>query len=92
MGLLAHFTFELRVFGGKPHLTQAIAKLKTICREHLPERHEIEVGDLFGGPLRALGDRVLPTSVLVKDFPRLTRKIVPAQAAAAGFGFIRLIR
>lgn len=43
---------------------------------HLPDRHEIEVVDVFQYPGRALADGVMLTPMLVKLLPAPERKII----------------
>ena len=71
----AHFKFRLYVAGDGPNSTQAVANLHALCREHLPERHEIEVVDVLREQKRALADGVMLTPLLVKLSPAPTRKI-----------------
>ena len=70
--------FRLRLYtaGGTQNSAQAIANLTALCREHLPDRHEIEVVDVFRDPKRALADGIYMTPTLVKFAPRPTRRIV----------------
>ena len=70
------FKFRLYVAGDAPHSTQAIANLRALCRELLPERYEIEVVDVLREQQRALADGVLLTPMLVKLSPAPIRKIV----------------
>jgi len=69
------FKFRLYVAGDGPHSTQARANLTALCRELLPERHEIEVVDVLRDPQRALTDGVMLTPLLVKLSPAPIRKI-----------------
>ncbi len=71
-----HFTFRLYVAGDAPNSTQAIANLRALCREHLPERYQIEIVDVLHDPKRALADGVFLTPMLVKTSPGPIRKIV----------------
>lgn len=71
----AHFKFRLYVAGDGPNSSQAMANLDAICREHLAERHEIEVVDVLREPQRALTDFVMLTPLLVKLSPVPVRKI-----------------
>ena len=70
------FKFRLYVAGDAQNSAQAIANLTTLCREHLPDRHEIEVVDVFEEPKRALADGILMTPTLVKLGPMPVRRIV----------------
>jgi circadian clock protein KaiB len=72
----AHFKFRLYVAGDGPNSSQAISNLNAICREHLPERHEIEIIDVFRESHRALADGVVLTPMLVKVWPAPIRKII----------------
>lgn len=68
--------FRLYVAGTAPHSQRAAANLRAFCAAHLGDRHEIEVIDLFGDPLRALTDKVLLTPTLVVNNAGSTRRIV----------------
>jgi circadian clock protein KaiB len=72
----AYFKFRLYVAGDGPNSKQAVANLKTLCGEHLAERHEIEIIDVFRDPQRALTDGVVLTPMLVKVLPSPVRKII----------------
>lgn len=71
----AHFKFRLYIAGEGPNSAQAMSNLDALCREHLPERHEIEVVDVLCEPKRALDDGVMLTPQLVKLSPAPIRKI-----------------
>jgi circadian clock protein KaiB len=72
----AHFKFRLYIAGDASNSVQAIANLAALCREHLPERHEIEVVDVLLDPERALADGILLTPMLVKCSPGPVRMVV----------------
>ncbi len=54
----------------------AVANLHALCREHLPERHEIEIVDVLREPKRALAEGVLLTPMLVRVSPDPIRKLI----------------
>ena len=68
--------FRLYVAGDAQNSAQAIANLAAICRAHLPDRHEIELVDVFFEPKRALADGILMTPTLLKLTPAPVRRIV----------------
>ncbi len=70
--------WELRLYvaGDASNSALAQANLATLCRTHLPQRHEIEVVDVFREPKRALADSVFMTPTLVKLGPAPQRRIV----------------
>jgi circadian clock protein KaiB len=72
----AMFKFRLYVAGDADNATQAVANLGALCRDHLANRHHIEVIDVFLEPQRALADGVFMTPTLVKLSPSPTRRIV----------------
>jgi circadian clock protein KaiB len=70
------FKFRLYIAGGAQNSAQALANLNALCRAHLPDRHEIEVVDVFREPKRALADGILMTPTLVRLAPSPIQKIV----------------
>ena len=76
MNRQARFVFRLYVSGDGPNSTQAIANLQALCRELLPNRHEIDIINVLREPKRALDDDILLTPTLVKLSPAPARKII----------------
>ena len=72
----ARFTFRLYIAGDGPNSIQAVANLRALCLELLPNRYEIEVVDVIREPQRALDDGVLLTPTLVKLLPAPVRRVV----------------
>lgn len=72
----AMFKFRMYVAGDALNSALALANLGVLCRERLPDQHEIEVVDVFREPERALADTVFMTPTLVKLAPLPVRKIV----------------
>lgn len=70
------FKFRLYIAGDTQNSREAIAALNAICDEHLQDRHEIEVDDVFREPRRALSDGILTTPTLVKLAPAPVRRVV----------------
>lgn len=70
------FKFRLYVAGEAQNSSAAIANLNFLCRNHLADRHEIEIIDVFREPQRALKDGVFMTPTLVKIRPAPTKKVI----------------
>jgi circadian clock protein KaiB len=70
------YRFRLYVAGDAQNSAQAIANLDALCREHLPDRHTIEIVDVFRQPERALAESIFMTPTLVKLAPHPVRTIV----------------
>ena len=76
MSRRATYRFRLYVAGEAENSARALANLKAICNVALPDRHTIEIVDVFRDPERALADRVFMTPTLVKLEPTPVRTIV----------------
>ena len=76
MSRRARFKFRLYVAGDAQNSAQALTNLNAICHTYLPDRHDIEVVDVFREPKRALTDGILMTPTLVKLGPAPVRRIV----------------
>jgi len=70
------FRFRLYVAGETLNSEQAVANLRAICERRLPERHQIELVDVFKEPDRAMEDRIFMTPTLVKLEPGPVKRIV----------------
>jgi circadian clock protein KaiB len=70
------FRFRLFVAGDAPNSVLAVANLAAFCREHLPDRFEIEIIDVFREPKRALAEGIFMTPTLVALTPPPVRRIV----------------
>jgi circadian clock protein KaiB len=70
------FKFRLYVADDVQNSARAIANLDAFCHTYLPDRHQIEVVDVFKYPQRALADGILMTPTLVRVSPAPVRRIV----------------
>jgi circadian clock protein KaiB len=76
MNRRAIFKFRLYVADSAQNSAQAVVNLTALCRAHLPDRHEIEVVDVFREPKRALADGIFMTPTLIKFAPSPVRRVV----------------
>jgi len=76
MSRRAMYRFRLYVAGDAPNSALAMVNLAKFCREHLVDRHEIEIIDVFREPKRALAESIFMTPTLVKLGPAPQRRIV----------------
>ncbi len=76
MSRRAIYKFRLFVAGDGPNSAQARLNLVALCREYLPDRHEIDIVNVMKEPNRALADRIFMTPTLVKLSPLPVRTIV----------------
>ena len=59
-----------------PTVKSLQTNLRTLCRLHLADRHEIEIVDVFKEPKRVLTNAVFITPTLVKLAPLPVRTII----------------
>ena len=76
MSQRSSFKFCLYIASPAHNSSEAIANLTALCRAHLPDRHDIEIVDVFREPERALTDGIFMTPTLVKLAPLPARRIV----------------
>lgn len=70
------FKFQLYVAGEAANSALAIANLNAFCLTNLPDRHEIEVVDVFREPKRALTEGIFMTPTVVVITPPPKQRIV----------------
>lgn len=70
------FSFRLYVAGDAPNSAQAAFNLGALCREHLADRHEIEIVDVFRDPGRALAEGIFMTPTLLKLAPAPAPRLI----------------
>ncbi|HEX8964418.1 MAG TPA: circadian clock KaiB family protein [Rhodocyclaceae bacterium] len=55
---------------------QALAQLRALCDEQLPDRYELEVVDVLTSPAEAKAHRILATPTVEKLLPHPMRRII----------------
>ena len=70
------WNLRLYVAGQTPKSVTALANLKKICEQHLPEKYHIEVIDLARNPQLARTDQILAIPTLVRNLPTPIKKII----------------
>lgn len=76
MSRAAQIRFRLYIAGDTQNSVQAIANLTALCQTHLPDRHRIEIVDVFEEPQRALADGIFMTPMLVRLSPGPVQRVV----------------
>jgi circadian clock protein KaiB len=67
---------RLYVASGAQNSLQAISNLSALCGEHLHDRYDLEIVDVFLQPERALSDGIFMTPTLIKLAPKPATRIV----------------
>jgi circadian clock protein KaiB len=70
------YVLRLYVSGMTPRSLQAISSLTAMCDEHLKDRYELEVIDIYKHPELAIQDQIFATPTLIKSLPLPLRSLV----------------
>ena len=70
------FLFRLFISGNAPQSVRAILNLKRICEEHLPDRYELEIIDIYKNPLLAKAAQIIAAPTLIKIRPRPSHRLI----------------
>ena len=70
------YILRLYVAGTTSQSNKAITNLKRICEEHLADRYDLEVIDIYRKPALLEGEQVIATPTLIKKLPLPMRKFI----------------
>ena len=70
------YVLRLYVAGMTTKSKQAIQSIKQICEEHLKDRYDLEVIDVFRQPVLAKGEQIIATPTLLKKLPVPLRRLI----------------
>ena len=70
------YVLRLYVTGTTARSSRAITNVRRICEEHLHDRYDLEVIDIYQQPTLAKGDQIIAAPTLVKQLPPPLRKLI----------------
>lgn len=70
------YKFCLYIAGNAQNSSLAVSNLRAICQAHMPDRHAIEIVDVFKEPKRALVEGIFMTPTLIKLAPSPVCRVV----------------
>jgi circadian clock protein KaiB len=70
------FVLRLYVTGMTARSTRAIANLRQLCEQHLPDRYELEVVDVYQQPELASREQLVAVPTLIRRLPLPLRRLV----------------
>ena len=70
------YLLRLYVAGMTTKSKRAIQSIKKICEEHLKDRCDLEVIDVFRHPVLAKGEQIVATPTLLKNLPLPLRRFI----------------
>jgi circadian clock protein KaiB len=76
------YVLRLYVAGLSTRSTTAIRNLRRICDEHLQDRCELEVIDIYAHPTLARGEQIIAAPTLIKHLPAPLRRLIGDMADA----------
>jgi circadian clock protein KaiB len=68
--------FRLFVTGMTPRSSRAIENARSICEQHLPDRYDLDIVDLYRDPARARTEEIVAAPTLVRMRPLPLRRLV----------------
>jgi circadian clock protein KaiB len=72
----AHFVLKLYVSGMTPRSRRAIDNLQRLCEEHLLDRYDLEIIDIYQQPGLAKGAQIVAVPTLVRTLPLPLRRVI----------------
>jgi circadian clock protein KaiB len=75
------YVLRLYVTGMTPRSTEAFARIKAICEEHLQGRYDLQVIDIYQHPELARDEQIIAAPTLVKKLPAPLRRLIGNLAA-----------
>ncbi len=76
------YVLKLYIAGTSVRSNEAITNLKRICDEHLKDRYELEVIDIYQQPVLAKGEQIVAVPTLMKKLPPPLRRFIGSMADA----------
>ncbi len=70
------YVLRLYVTGMTPKSVMAIQNVKKICEEHLKDRYDLEIADIYRNPTLAKGEQIVAAPTLTQKLPLPLRKFI----------------
>jgi circadian clock protein KaiB len=70
------YLLRLFITGNAPQSIRAIINLKRICEEHLKDRYDLEIIDIYKRPELAKGEQIVAAPTLIKSLPHPFKKLI----------------
>ena len=70
------YVLRLYVAGINPRSSEAILSITEICQEHLKDRYELEIIDIYQQPTLAKGEQIIAAPTLIKKLPEPLRRFI----------------
>jgi circadian clock protein KaiB len=75
-GFQGKYVLKLYITGMTPRSLAAVENIRKICEEHLKDRCELEVIDIYQQPILAKGEQIIAAPTLIKKLPLPLRRLI----------------
>src|SRR4051794_15086967 len=70
------YVLRLYITGTTPQSQRALANIRRICEEHLKDRYELQVIDIYQKPSLAKDEQIIAAPTLIKILPHPLRRLI----------------
>ena len=70
------YVLRLYVAGTTPRSSAAIRSITEICEQHLKNRYDLEIIDIYKQPTLAKGEQIIAAPTLIKKLPQPLRRLI----------------
>lgn len=70
------YVLRLYVAGANPRSSAAIRSITEICEQHLKDRYDLEIIDIYQQPTLARGEQIIAAPTLIKKVPMPLRRFI----------------
>ena len=70
------YVLRLYVAGISVRSSAAIRTVTALCEEHLKDRYELEIIDIYQQPTLAKGEQIIAAPTLIKQLPKPLRRLI----------------
>ena len=71
-----NYILRLYITGSTPQSQLALSNIKRICEEHLQNRYELQVIDIYQSPALAKDEQIIAAPTLIKILPHPLRRLI----------------
>jgi circadian clock protein KaiB len=70
--------YKLRLFiaGASPNSNRAISNIRSFCEQHLKDRYQLEIIDVYQQPQIAKKDEIIALPLLIKSSPLPLKRLI----------------
>jgi circadian clock protein KaiB len=70
------YVLRLYIAGTSVRSSAAIRSVTALCEEHLKDRYELEIIDIYQQPTLTKGEQIIAAPTLIKQLPRPLRRLI----------------